>query len=160
MAIAEVQVIDHTCNILSFLPLCHVYERAKNYKYQYLGASIYYAGSLSTIAKDLKDIQASGFCSVPRVLETMFDKLRAAGKDLSGIKRRIYFWAFNLATHYDIDNKNWYYQKKIALADKLVYSKWREKLGGKEMIIVSGGSAIQERIVRLFSAAKMKVYEG
>jgi len=160
LAIAEVQVIDHTCNILSFLPLCHVYERATNYKYQYLGASIYYAGSLSTIAKDLKDIQASGFCSVPRVLETMFDKLRAAGKDLSGIKRRIYFWAFNLATHYDIDNKNWYYQKKIALADKLVYSKWREKLGGKEMIIVSGGSAIQERIVRLFSAAKMKVYEG
>ena len=160
LGIVQVQTNDHTANILSFLPLCHVYERVVNYKYQYLGASIYYAGSLATIAKDLKDIHADGFCAVPRVFEMMCNKLYEAGKDLKGIKKMIYFWAFNLASKYDYYNDNWFYKAKIALADKLVYSKWRENLGGHTQIIVSGGSAIQERIVRLFSAAKLRIYEG
>lgn len=160
LTLATMQVNDHTANILSFLPLCHVYERVINYKYQYLGASIYYAGGLSTIAKDLKDIHAQGFCAVPRVLEMMFSKLEAAGKDLKGLKKAIYFWAFNLATKFDYENTNWFYRKKIELADLLVYSKWRNNLGGNPMIIVSGGSSIQERIIRLFSAAKLRVFEG
>ena len=160
LGIVPVQTNDHNSKILSFLPLCHVYERIVNYKYQYLGASIYYAGSLATIAKDLKDIHADGFCAVPRVLEMMFTKLYEAGKDLKGLKKMIYFWAFNTATKYDYYNDNWFYKKKIALLDKLVYSKWRENLGGHPMIIVSGGSSIQEKILRLLSAAKLRVYEG
>lgn len=160
LAVAAVQTNDHNSNILSFLPLCHVYERVVCYKYQFLGASIYYAASLSTIAKDLKDIHAVGFCAVPRVLETMFDKLQAVGKDLKGIKKQIYSWAFRIAQVYDNENKNWFYKKKYEIADRLVYSKWRENLGGNPMIIVSGGSSIQERIIRLFSAAKLQVFEG
>lgn len=160
LAVAALQTNDHNSNILSFLPLCHVYERVVCYKYQFLGASIYYAASLSTIAKDLKDIHAVGFCAVPRVLETMFDKLQAVGKDLKGIKKQIYSWAFRIAQVYDNENKNWFYKKKYEIADRLVYSKWRENLGGNPMIIVSGGSSIQERIIRLFSAAKLQVFEG
>lgn len=154
------QTNDFHSNILSFLPLCHVYERVINYHYQMMGSSIYYAQSLNTIAKDLKDIHAMGFCAVPRVLEMMFDKLQAAGKDLKGLKKQIYFWAFRLGTKYDPDRRNWFYLKKLQLADMLVYSKWRDNLGGNPMIIVSGGSSIQERIIRLFSAAKLRVYEG
>jgi long-chain acyl-CoA synthetase len=160
LAVAAVQTNDHNSNILSFLPLCHVYERVISYKYQFLGASVYYAASLSTIAKDLKDIHAVGFCAVPRVLETMFDKLQAVGKDLKGIKKQIYSWAFRIAQVYDNENNNWFYKKKYEIADSLVYSKWRENLGGNPMIIVSGGSSIQERIIRLFSAAKLHVFEG
>lgn len=160
LAVAAMQTNDHNSNILSFLPLCHVYERVICYKYQFLGASVYYAASLSTIAKDLKDIHAVGFCAVPRVLETMFDKLQAVGKDLKGIKKQIYSWAFRIAQVYDNENKNWFYKKKYEIADRLVYSKWRENLGGNPMIIVSGGSSIQERIIRLFSAAKLQVFEG
>lgn len=158
--LSTMQINDHTGNILSFLPLCHVYERVINYHYQILGASLYYAFSLSTIAKDLKDIHAVGFCAVPRVLEMMFDKLYAAGKDMTGLKKQIYFWAFRLATQFDYDNHNWFYLKKIQLADYLVYSKWREAFGGNPMVVVSGGSSIQERIIRLFSAAKLRVFEG
>lgn len=160
LTVAGMQTNDHTANILSFLPLSHVYERVINYKYQYLGASLYYAGSLSTIAKDLKDIHAQGFCAVPRVLEMMFNKLQAAGKDLKGLPRIIYSWAFRLAMKYDNENTSWFYKKKIALADKLVYSKWRDSLGGNPMVVVSGGSAIQERIIRLFTAAQLNVFEG
>ena len=146
--------------ILSFLPLSHVYERVCNYMYQILGSSIYYATSLASIAKDLKDIHSTGFCAVPRVLETMFNKLQAAGKDLKGIKKRIYKWAFRIAQVYDNENQSWFYKKKYDLADKLVYSKWRENLGGMPMIIVSGGSSIQEKIIRTFTAAKLQIYEG
>ncbi len=158
--LSTMQVNDHTGNILSFLPLCHVYERVINYHYQILGASLYYAAGLNTIARDLKDIHAVGFCAVPRVLEMMFDKLYAAGKDMTGLKKHIYFWAFRLGTRYDYENHNWFYVKKIQLADWLVYSKWREAFGGNPMVVVSGGSSIQERIIRLFSAAKLRVFEG
>lgn len=160
VTLSTMQVNDHTGNILSFLPLCHVYERVINYHYQILGASLYYSANLTSIAKDLKDIHAVGFCAVPRVLEMMFDKLYASGKDLTGLKRQIYFWAFRLATQYDYLNHNWFYLKKIQLADWLVYSKWRYAFGGNPMIVVSGGSSIQERIIRLFSAAKLRVFEG
>ena len=160
MPLVGMQTLDHNAKLLSFLPLCHVYERTVGYHYQFIGASYYYAGGLSSIAKDISDMKADGFCAVPRVLEVMFDKLYSVGKDLKGIKRLIYFWAFRLATKYDNYNKNWFYLLKIKIADKLIYSKWREKMSGKEMTVVSGGSAIQERIIRLFTAAKLRVYEG
>jgi long-chain acyl-CoA synthetase len=154
------QIRDHRHKMLSFLPLCHIYERSMNYDYQYMGISIYYAESLATIASDLADCHADGFCAVPRVLEMMFNKLEAAGKDLSGIKKAIYRWAFTIACKYDYTNKGLYHKFRYALADKLIYSKWREKLGGKEMLIVSGGSAIQAKIIRLFTAAKLYIFEG
>lgn len=153
------QIRDHRHKMLSFLPLCHIYEMSMNYDYQYLGIGIYYAESLSTIASDLADCHADGFCSVPRVLEMMFGKLEAAGKDLKGVKKIIYSWAFKLACRFDY-NKGPLFMLQHKIADKLVYSKWRDKLGGKELLVVSGGSSIQEKIIRLFSAAKMPVFEG
>ena len=160
VAHAVMQIVNHTHRMLSFLPLCHIYERSMNYDFQYLGTSIYYAESLNTIATDLKDGKVHGFCSVPRVLELMFEKLRAAGKDLKGIKKSIYFWAFHMAQKFDYKNTSPLYTLKYKIADKLVYFKWRANLGGNEMLIVSGGSSIQAKIVRLFTAAKMKVIEG
>ena len=160
MPLIDMQLLNNTQKMLSFLPLCHVYERTVMYHYQFMGLSYYYAGGLGTIAKDIHDMKADGFCAVPRVLEMMFDKLYSVGKDLKGIKRLLYFWAFKLGTNYDNYNKNWFYLLKIKIADKLIYSKWREKMSGKEMTVVSGGSAIQERIIRLFTAAQIRVYEG
>ncbi len=157
---ARKQIKDHTCRMLSFLPLCHIYERSMNYDYQYLGISTYYAESLSTIAADLNSCKADGFCAVPRVLEQMFSRLESAGKELSGVKRLIYSWAFNFGRNYDNQNKNSFYKFKRDIADKLIYSKWRAKLGGKEMLVVSGGSAIRAEIIKLFNAAKLYIFEG
>jgi long-chain acyl-CoA synthetase len=157
---AAQQIKNHTHRMLSFLPLCHIYERSMNYEYQSLGISTYYAENLGTIAADMKDIQGDGFCAVPRVLENIYDKLLAAGKDLSGFKKMIYEWAFSLAERFDYEHNSKWYWFKHGIADKLVYSKWRENLGGHELLIVSGGSSIQARIIRLFSAAKMYIFEG
>ncbi|MDR1792843.1 MAG: long-chain fatty acid--CoA ligase [Bacteroidales bacterium] len=157
---AAMQIRDVSHRMLSFLPLCHIYERSLNYEYQFLGVSTYYAENIGTIAVDLKDSHADGFCAVPRVMEMMYDKLRAVGKDLKGLKRTIYEWAFDLAEKFDYQNTNFWYKLKNKIADILVYSKWRDNLGGHEMLIVSGGSSIQERIIRLFTAAKMYIFEG
>ncbi len=154
------QVWNWNHKMLSFLPLCHVYERTMNYEYQELAISIYYAESLSTVATDLADSRADGFCAVPRVLEIMYGKLEAAGKKLKGIKRFIYKLAWKFANNFDFYNKKKFYLAKRNLYDKLVYSKWRAALGGKEMIVVSGGSSIQAKIVRTFNAAKLHIYEG
>lgn len=154
------QLLDYHAKMLSFLPLCHVYERTVNYHYQYMGVSHYYAGSLSSIAKDMHDMQADGFCAVPRVFEMMYDKLQGAGKNLKGLKKHIYYWAFNFATKFDYYNENPFYLMRYNLADRLVYKKWRDTLGGHEMTVVSGGSSIPEKVIRLFTAAKIRVYEG
>lgn len=154
------QTVTSDQRMLSFLPLCHVYERSMNYEYQYIGISIYYAESLGTIARDLADCHADGFCAVPRVLEMMYSKLEAAGKHLKGVKKTIYRMAWDFANNYDNYRHGWLYKQKRALYDRLVYSKWRENLGGHEMLIVSGGSSIQARIIRLFNAARLHIYEG
>lgn len=154
------QTVTSDQRMLSFLPLCHVYERSMNYEYQYIGISIYYAESLGTIARDLADCHADGFCAVPRILEMMYSKLEAAGKHLKGVKKTIYRMAWDFANNYDNYRHGWLYKQKRALYDRLVYSKWRENLGGHEMLIVSGGSSIQARIIRLFNAARLHIYEG
>jgi len=146
--------------MLSFLPLCHAYERTMNYEFQQLGISIYYAESLSTIARDLASFHGDGFCAVPRVLELMYSKLEAAGKSLKGIKRIIYRWAWNFGNNFDNKRGDFLYRFQHRLADKLVYSKWRDSLGGHEMWIVSGGAAIRANIIRLFTAAKLHLYQG
>lgn len=154
------QLLDYHSKMLSFLPLCHVYERTVNYHYQFMGLSHYYAGSMATIAKDMHDMHADGFCAVPRVFEMMYDKLQSAGKNLKGLKKHIYYWAFRFGTHFDYYNEHPFYLMRYNLADKLVFSKWREQLGGHEMTVVSGGSSIPEKVIRLFTAAKIRVYEG
>lgn len=158
--VEEHQLLDYHCKMLSFLPLCHVYERTVNYHYQYMGISHYYAGSLASIAKDMKDMHADGFCAVPRVFEMMFDKIQSAGKNLKGLKKCIFQWAFHFAVKFDYYNNNPFYLLRYDIADKLVYRKWRESLGGREMTVVSGGSSIPEKVIRLFTAAKIRVYEG
>lgn len=154
------QTKNSTHKMLSFLPLCHSYERTMNYEYQELGISCYYAESMATIASDLADCHADGFCAVPRVLDMMYGKLESAGKSLKGIKKCIYGKAWNYANNFDNENTNPLYLAKQKLYDKLVYSQWREKLGGKEMLIVSGGSSIRAKIVKTFNAAKLYIFEG
>ena len=146
---------------LSFLPLCHVYERMLNYMYLYLGISIYYAENLGTIGDNIKEISPDMMCAVPRVIEKLFDKIMSAGHKLSGVKRSIFYWAVYLADHYDVTGHNsaWYLFR-LKVADRLVLSKWRAALGGKFKILVSGGAAINPRLIRIFRAAGVPIYEG
>ena len=145
---------------LSFLPLCHAYERVLVYLYQHLGMSVYYAESLGTIAENIKEINPTMMTCVPRLLEKIYDKLYLSGKKLPFFKRTLYYWAFNLATKYQLEGLSSWYKTKFKLADKLIYSKWREAIGGNFDIVVSGGSAIQPHIASFFSAIGMPVFEG
>lgn len=145
---------------LSFLPLCHAYERMLVYLYQYLGMSVYYAENLGTIAENIKEVQPTMMTAVPRVLEKIYDKLFLAGKKLPFIQKRIYYWAFNLAKEYQLEGNSWCYKQQLKLADKLIYKKWREALGGNFDIVVSGGSSLQSHMGSFFSAIGMPVFEG
>jgi long-chain acyl-CoA synthetase len=148
-------------NSLSFLPLCHIYERMLNYHFQYKGVSIYYAENMGTIVNDLKDIKPVLFSTVPRLLETVYDKIIGKGKDLPYIKKQIFFWAVNLGMKFKLHGENsWFYKKRLKIADKLIFSKWREALGGNVGIIVSGGAALQPRLATIFWAAGIRVLEG
>lgn len=162
LAHAKVQPLDHNAKVLSFLPLNHVYERSMNYHWQYLGISVYYAENMGTIARDLADVKVDGFCAVPRVIETFFDKFYSAGKDMHGIAKFIYQQAFKHGYHFDYTRQkyNLWFQFNQLIFDKLVYSKWREKIGGKRLIIITGGSKIQPRMIRLFGAAGLCIFEG
>ena len=145
---------------LSFLPLCHAYERMLVYLYQYLGMSVYYAESLGTIAENIKEINPTMMSCVPRLLEKIYDKLYLSGKKLPLTSKMLYYWAFDLATKFQLEEMGWYYNLKFKLADKLIYSKWRAAIGGNFDIVVSGGSAIQPHIASFFSAIGMPVFEG
>jgi len=146
---------------LSFLPLCHVYERSMNYHFQYRGMGVYYVGNLAQIVSSIREIKPHMFNSVPRLLEKVFDGFVAKGKELSGIKRKLYFWALNLSDHFEYNKKFGPILKlKTSIADKLIYSKWREALGGNIIYIVSGGAALQPRIARVFGMAKLTTLEG
>jgi len=146
---------------LSFLPLCHVYERMVNYGYQYLGLSVYYAESMDTIGDNLKEVQPHCFVTVPRLLEKVYDKIINKGKDLSFIKRALFFWAVNLGLRYKYNRGNGgWYEFQLKYANKLIFSKWREALGGNVKTIISGGAALQPRLARVFQAAGIRVQEG
>ncbi len=161
VAVSYIPTFGEDGKALSFLPLCHIYERMLNYLYQYLGISIYYAESLATITDNIREIKPDMMCCVPRLLEKIYDKIQATGRKQKGIKRFVFFWAVNLALHFDVQGRNnpWY-KLKHKVADKLVFSKWRDALGGNFKIIVSGGASIQPRLVRTFRAAGLPVYEG
>ena len=147
--------------VISFLPLCHVYERSVNYHFQYKGMGIYYVGNLGQIVSAIKEIKPHMFNSVPRLLERVYDGFVSKGKELSGIKKIIYFWALSLTRHFEYNKKyNLFLKIRIKIADKLIYSKWREALGGNIVYIVSGGAALQPRIARVLGMAGMLNLEG
>lgn len=146
---------------LSFLPLNHIFERMVSYIYITSGISIYYAESLDTIAENLKEVKPNLFCTVPRLLEKVYEKIISKGAELTGIKRKLFDWAVELGNEYDNRKSNsiWY-NMQLALANKLIFSKWREGLGNKVDFIVTGGAACQVRLIRIFTAAKIPIYEG
>lgn len=150
---------DH--RVVSFLPLCHVYERSVNYHFQYKGMGIYYVGNLGQIVSAIKEIKPHMFNSVPRLLERVHDGFVAKGKELTGIKKKLYFWAMDLTRHFEY-NKNYgpLLKLKIKIADKLIYSKWRAALGGNIVYAVSGGAALQPKIARVLGMAGMFNLEG
>ncbi len=146
---------------LSFLPLCHIYERTDVYVYMYYGVSVYYAESMETIADNLKDVKPQVFATVPRLLEKVYDKIVAKGYELSGIKKQLFFWALNLGLKYDpMKDMGWWYDTQLKIARKLIFSKWKEALGGNIKIIASGSAALQARLSRVFWAAEIPIAEG
>jgi len=160
-ATAKVHHLGHGDKTLSFLPISHIYERMVNYHFQYLGIAIYYAENMGTIADNMKEIKPEIFLTVPRLLERVYDRIIGKGKDLKGIKKNLFFWAVNLGLRYELHGKNgWFYHQKLKIADKLIFTKWREALGGNVKIIVSGSAALQPRLARVFWAAGFSVLEG
>ncbi len=153
--------VDHTHRALSFLPLSHVFERMLLYLYFYAGVSIYYAESIEKVADNLREVQPHVFATVPRLLEKVYDKIVAKGMELTGIKRKLFFWALELGLKYDTQaNQGWLYEQQLKLANKIIFNKWREALGGNVRAVVSGGAALQPRLARVFWAAQIRVMEG
>ncbi|WP_078832613.1 AMP-dependent synthetase/ligase [Sediminibacterium ginsengisoli] len=146
--------------VLSFLPLNHIFEKTVTYIYLYSGISIFYAESLDTIGDNLKEVQPDGFTTVPRLLEKVFERIMSKGAELTGVKRKLFFWAVAIAEQYDNKSGGLWYDMQLALANKLIFSKWREALGGRVAFIVTGGAACQVKLLRIFNAAKIPVYEG
>jgi long-chain acyl-CoA synthetase len=146
---------------LSFLPVCHIYERMLQYMYTYTGTGIYFAESLETISDNLKEISPEVMSAVPRLLEKVYDKIITKGSDLTGIKKKLFFWAVELGLEWEPYGANgWWYEKKLGLAKKIIFSKWQEALGGNLKAIASGSAALQPRLARVFNAAGIPVMEG
>lgn len=152
---------EHTWIALSFLPLNHVYERMLSTLYFYLGVSVYYAESMETIGDNLKEIKPQIFGTVPRLLEKVYDKIVAKGEEQTGIKKKLFFWALDLGLRYELNGANgWWYEFQLKIANKLIFSKWREALGGNVVAVASGGAALQPRLARVFQAGGIIVLEG
>mgnify|MGYP000880818540 FL=1 len=153
--------VDSKGRSLSFLPICHVYERMIHYLYMITGVSIYFAESIDTVGDNLKEVKPQVFVAVPRLLEKVYDKIIAKGTDLSGIKKKLFFWAVDLGMQYEPGNRNnWWYRFRLKIARKLIFSKWQEALGGNVLAVASGGAALQPRLARIFLAAGIPVMEG
>ncbi|HBG71102.1 MAG: hypothetical protein A2W93_02640 [Bacteroidetes bacterium GWF2_43_63] len=145
---------------LSFLPLCHVLERIINYMYQYNGYTVYYVDNIALVSEAMRETHPSIVCCVPRVLESIHDKIMATGRKLTGYERLFFYWAVNLGYRYRIEGNNIFYRMQLWLLRRLVFKKWKQALGGSLDIIVSGGAALQERLARIFWAAGFRVLEG
>jgi long-chain acyl-CoA synthetase len=151
---------DHNSKTLTFLPVCHVYERMLHYLYMSIGCSIYFAESIDTIGDNIKEVKPDIFTAVPRLIEKVFEKIMAKGDELSGIKRKLFFWAVALGEEYDLEGKSGWYNFKLGIARKLIFSKWQEALGGNVNAIASGAAALQPRLARIFMAAGIPILEG
>ncbi len=152
---------NYTHKALSFLPLCHIFERTAIYFYLFTGTSVYYAESLEKIVDNLKEVKPDFFITVPRLLEKVYEKIITKGRSLSGLKKMIFFWAVNIGLDFDDKgNNSAWYNFKLGIASKLVFSKWREALGGNIKGIIVGAAALQVRLGRIFTAAGLPVREG
>lgn len=151
---------DQDSNVLTFLPVCHVYERMLHYLYMHLGCSIHFAESLETIGENIKEVKPEVFTAVPRLIEKVFDKIMAKGDELTGVKRKLFFWAVGLGEQWDPINRSTWYNFKLGIARKLIFSKWQEALGGNVRAIASGSAALQPRLARIFFAAGIPILEG
>ncbi|MES2239958.1 MAG: long-chain fatty acid--CoA ligase [Bacteroidota bacterium] len=146
---------------LSFLPICHIFERMVLYLYQYYGVSIYFGESIEKIGENIKEVQPTVITAVPRLIEKVYDKIYAKGAELSGIKKKLFFWAIDLGMRYEPYGANGaWYEFQLKIARKLIFSKWQEGLGGKLEVMVSGSAALQTRLSRIFAAAGIPVMEG
>ena len=160
-SIPRLPIVKGQSTVLSFLPVCHVFERMLHYLYIYSGITIHYAESIEKIADNVKEVKPNFMSVVPRLLEKIYDSIIAKGAELPGIKRRLFFWAVEVGLKYEPYGRNgWWYEKQLALANKLIFSKWREALGGNLTTMVSGSAALQPRLTRIFAAAGMQVMEG
>jgi long-chain acyl-CoA synthetase len=146
---------------LSFLPICHIFERMILYLYQYYGVSVYFGESIDKISDNIKEVKPNVITAVPRLLEKVYDKIYAKGTELSGIKKVLFFWAINLGLKYEPYGANGtWYEFQLKIARKLIFSKWKEGLGGNLDLMVSGSAALQPRLARVFAAAQIPVMEG
>lgn len=150
-----------TYTALSFLPVCHIFERMIMYLYQYYSVSIYFAESIEKISDNLKEVKPHVITAVPRLLEKVYDKIIAKGTALGGVKQKLFYWAVELGLQYEPYGANgWWYETKLNIARKIIFSKWKEGLGGNIELIVSGSAALQPRLARVFAAAEIPVMEG
>ena len=146
---------------LSFLPVCHIFERMILYLYQYGGIAIYFAESIEKLTENAQEVKPDVMTAVPRLYEKIYDKIILKGEDLTGIKKKLFFWAVNLGLKYKPYKENgWWYEKQLGLARKLIFSKWQAALGGELKLMVSGSAALQPRLTRIFAAAGMPIMEG
>ncbi len=155
-SLAKVFQLQKDERYLSILPICHVGERIGNYQTQLSGCSIYYVESLATIANDLQDVKPQGFGAVPRILERVYDKIISKGQKLSGVKKKLFFWALDLGLKYDPNNGAWY-KFQLAIARKLIFSKWQAAMGGNVKVVGVGGAALQPRLEKVFWAAGIRL---
>ncbi len=160
-SVPRLPLIEEQPRVLSFLPICHIFERVLIYIYQYAGASIYFAEGLDKIGDNAKEIKPHLMSVVPRLLEKVYDKIMAKAEELSGIKYKLFYWAVQLGEQWEpYGAKGWWYEFQLKLANKLIFSKWRAALGGDLHTMVSGSAALQPRLTRIFCAAGMQVMEG
>jgi len=152
---------EGTSRALSFLPICHIFERVILYIYQYYSVAIYFAESIDKLSDNIKEVKPTVFSVVPRLLEKVYDKIYAKGAELTGIKKKLFFWAIDLGLKYEPYGANgFWYETQLKIARKLIFSKWQEGLGGNLTVMVSGSAALQPRLTRVFAAAGMPVMEG
>ncbi len=152
---------EGTSVALSFLPICHIFERVILYIYQYYSVSIYFAESIEKLSDNIKEVKPTVFSVVPRLLEKVYDKIYAKGTELTGIKKKLFFWSIDLGLKYEPYGTNgFWYESQLFIARKLIFSKWKEGLGGNLNVMVSGSAALQTRLTRIFAAAEMPVMEG
>lgn len=146
---------------ISYLPICHIFERAAGYYCQYMGFEIFFAESIDKIGDNLKEVQPNFMAVVPRLLEKVFDKIVDKGSDLTGVKKRLFFWALKLGEQYKPYKENgWWYEFQLKIARKLIFSKWKEALGGKLDFMLAGSAPMQPRLIKIFTAAGIPVFEG
>ncbi len=157
----RVPELPDDARVISFLPSCHIFERMIHYLYYYRGFRIYFAESIDQIGENIREVKPHLFTAVPRLIEKVYDKIIAKGQELSGIKKALFFWAVKVGQEFDFKKVDKFpYSFKLKLARKLIFSKWREALGGELMYIVSGSAALQPRLQRVFNAATLYILEG